>query len=493
VRHGVSQYDDSSSQLLRGHYQLRSSGGHPLWAEKGTPGTNQARKLRELSTAFDQYLRSRRKVCLITCGMAASFTFLCAMTSRMAAGGSGHASGKLPVAPPQLVVTTTDDEALDALSPSSTWVASSDVAAQYLTLGTLAAVISCFSSFLFFWWISVRKRVTISMFVMLVPLITLIIVETSKELNWNDKNGYPEIIMITSGASFGMFLPSIMSVVSPHGPNTKLWLTLGLPLGKLVVEMLFVVADGTTSNYGILPVTITAGVVILLIVFGMCIHLFGIPHVHVDHNGDSARAVCAVLWDWKMWVRFHLVMGCFASFVSTACISMFSVGAVSMALEKHTTVSLFGGGMDSEWIVPQGLVMGVYAVFGLIGGVMGRKMAYMVEDRGDGSNRASTHSTCADCFARTPITFVAVTLVGGGVIASAFKIQWGVLLPVGVFLLGYGYGFVLNMMVRYIDCSVPREANLSAYVLLLGSSFGGSCLVWAMPVWMHVATWMGGD
>ena len=39
MRHGVSQYDDPSSQLLRGHYQLRSSGGHPLWAEKGTSTT----------------------------------------------------------------------------------------------------------------------------------------------------------------------------------------------------------------------------------------------------------------------------------------------------------------------------------------------------------------------------------------------------------------------------------------------------------------------
>ena len=67
VRHGVSHYDDPSSQLLRGHYQLRGSGGQ-RWAERGTPGTNQDRKLRELSTAFDQYLRSRRKVCFITCG-----------------------------------------------------------------------------------------------------------------------------------------------------------------------------------------------------------------------------------------------------------------------------------------------------------------------------------------------------------------------------------------------------------------------------------------
>ena len=87
---------------------------------------------------------------------------------------------------------------------------------------------------------------------------------------------------------------------------------------------------------------------------------------------------------------------------------------------------------------------------------------------------------------------IAVLMVlGAFVVAGAFKINWGVLLPLGVFLLGYGSGFVKNMMVRYVDEALPKEANLVGFVLLTTSSMGGCCLVWSFPVWVKMATWMG--
>lgn len=86
-----------------------------------------------------------------------------------------------------------------------------------------------------------------------------------------------------------------------------------------------------------------------------------------------------------------------------------------------------------------------------------------------------------------------VTLLGGGIIAGAFKINWGVLLPLGVFLLGYGEGFVSNMMIRYVDEALPKEANLVGYVLLIGSCLGGCCLVWSFPIWVKMASWMGNN
>jgi hypothetical protein len=116
---------------------------------------------------------------------------------------------------------------------------------------------------------------------------------------------------------------------------------------------------------------------------------------------------------------------------------------------------------------------------------MGRKMAFMVQPtrvRGSGCLLASSQS---------PFAFLTVTLLGALVIAGAFKINWGVLLPLGVFLLGYGSGFVKNMMVRYVDEALPKEANLVGFVLLTTSSMGGCCLVWSFPVWVKMATWMG--
>jgi hypothetical protein len=473
VHRGVAHYNDPSSQLLRGDYQLRSNPSLG-WAEAGTPSTNQQRKLRQLSTAFDQYVRSRRKVIFLTCGMAAAFTFLCAMTSRMAGGSGGF---------------STAPASNNNVPPSELLPTSSAVAAWYLSLCYLSAAISCVTSFLFLWWMSVRKRVTVSMLMMMIPLLILIMIETSSTPMWSNNPGYPIIVMVLCGASWGMFFPSALSLLTPHGPNTKLWLTIGIPFGTLVVEVLFIVSEGTTSSYRTDAVTITGGIAISLIVLGLCVHMFGVPNVHVDHNGDSVHSVCSAVRNVCMWVRFYLIMGCFALFLSSAVVSMFSVGAVSMALETHATISLFGGA--SEWIVPQGLIMGLYASLGLIGSVMGRKMAYMVQTTTNEHRQGGGREWRSECVVRMPLTWVFITMLGGGVIAGAFKVNWGVLLPLGVFLLAYGQGFVTNMMVRYIDSNLPREVNLAAFTLLVASSLCGSMVVWSLPVWVDIASWMG--
>ena len=480
IHRGVSHYDDPSSSLLRGDYQLRDNQSLG-WAEAGTPGTNHTRKLRQLSTAFDQYVRSRRKVCLITFGMVAAFTFLCSMTSRLAGGPGNNNNGNTPAAAATTTPTSASNE-ITVDDPASL-PTSTDLAAWYLSICYLSAVCSCVGSYLFMFWVSLRKRVTFSMLLMLVPLIVFILVETSNNPIWSNNLGYPIIVMIGCGTSWGLFLPSILSLLTPHGPNTKLWLTFGLPFGTLVVEMLLVVCEGAVSTLGSNAVIITASIPLSLITIGLVIHIFRVPNVHVDHNGDSLYSVCSVLRNVCLWIRGPLLLGCLSLFVSSACFSMFSVGAVSMALEKHTTVALFGG--ESQWVVPQSLVMGMYASFGLIGGIMGRKMAYMVQ------TTSRQDEWKSECLVRLPLTWVVVTLLGGSVIAGAFKVNWGILLPLGVFLLGYGQGFVENQMIRYIDSNIPREANLASFTLLVGSSLGGSFIVWNMPVWVRVASWMG--
>jgi hypothetical protein len=82
------------------------------------------------------------------------------------------------------------------------------------------------------------------MLLMLAPLIVLILVETSTIPTWQDRPGFSEVVMVLAGTSWGIFLPTVLSMVTPHGRNTKLWLTLGIPCGSLVVEILFVVAEG---------------------------------------------------------------------------------------------------------------------------------------------------------------------------------------------------------------------------------------------------------
>ena len=267
IRRSVSHYDNpESSQLLRGDYQLRSS--HSVgWADSGTPNTNQTRKLRELSTAFDQYVRTRRKVIFITCGMAAAFTFLCAMTSRMAgvrdgsdrspAAAAAASSSLESVASSSLTFSVSDKDtaavvsapsveaSVDASMDASTHLsANTTLAAWYLVLCYAAAAASCVGSFLCMWIFSLRKRVTLSLLLMLGPLVILILVETSTVPTWKNRPLYPEIVMVLAGTSWGMFLPTVLSMMTPHGKNTKLWLTLGIPFGNLVVEMLFVGAEG---------------------------------------------------------------------------------------------------------------------------------------------------------------------------------------------------------------------------------------------------------
>jgi hypothetical protein len=218
------------------------------------------------------------------------------------------------------------------------------------------------------------------MIILLIPLILLIFCETSNTISWT--HYYSNFVMIFAGVGWGMFLPTVLSMLTPYGPNTKLWSTLGIPIGSLVVEILFV-AEGmgmkssqTTTHYGTKEVTVTAGISILFILIGLIVHLFAVPNVHVDDNGDSAYSVSSALGNVCLWMRGYLIIGCIAVFASSACVSMFSVGAISMALEKHTVVSLFGD--SSQMVVPEGLVMTLYTSFSLIGSLMGRKMAYMV-------------------------------------------------------------------------------------------------------------------
>lgn len=240
----TTSHYDNSSQLLRGDYQRGQ-----LWAERNTPGTNQTRKLRELSTAFDQYVRSRRKVIFITCGMAAAFVFLCGMTSRMSGGTSNnHRNRTIPTTMFSISDTDTDtDTPTTHTSPSASTpvvTSSTALAAWYLAVCYTAAMSASVGSFLFLWVCSLRKRVTLSMLLMLAPLIVLILVETSTIPTWQDRPGFSEVVMVLAGTSWGIFLPTVLSMVTPHGRNTKLWLTLGIPCGSLVVEILFVVAEG---------------------------------------------------------------------------------------------------------------------------------------------------------------------------------------------------------------------------------------------------------
>ena len=154
-----------------------------------------------------------------------------------------------------------------------------------------------------------------SMLLMMSPLILIIVLETSgrSSLPYSaislSKNSYlVETIYALTGAAFGIFMPSFFSLVSPHGPNTKLWATLGTPLGCLLVESLFA-SSVMDMNYELSheAVSATAAIALATIFVALCVHICLIPNVHIDHNGDSLRSVCSALRFGNIWLRRWLV------------------------------------------------------------------------------------------------------------------------------------------------------------------------------------------
>jgi hypothetical protein len=359
------------------------------------------------------------------------------------------------------------------------------------------------------------------MLLMTAPLILIIVSETamgssSPSSTLTYTNGYlAEMVHVLTGAAFGLFLPSFFSLVTPHGPNTKLWATLGTPLGQLLVETLFASTMlDVTYELSHQAVSGAAASGIGLIFIALCVHLCLVPNVHIDHNGDSLQSVCSALRFANIWLRKWLLRDALAMFIASATVSMFGVGAtvVVIVLDVRGTVQLFGDANDL--VLPRGLAVAIYAFFGLVGGLMGRKIAYMIWrkhgesiDSSGGSHGGVAHgssgklgmkrlglsprgplvpSTSAS-LKRLPVSYVGLALVGACIIAAGYLFDFAVVQPIGIFLVAFGHGFAQNLVCRNVDLDVPKEANLAAYSLFLGFSFAGTALVWAEPAWFLAA------
>ena len=457
---GGSSSGNSRQHLLHeiGHHHLLENGG---WADRNSPGTNEVRRLRKLGTNFEQYTRSRRKVVIVTFAMAAAFSLISGLTSRMASFKSVHARGQNMTSSrsdadndDQLILVTNTSglgDTTTAPGPNTSLVA------WYLALSSVAAVAACTGSFFLLWWISLRKRVTLSLLLMTSPLILIIVLETSMGSSSPSStltytNGYlAETVHALAGAAFGLFLPSFFSLVTPHGPNTKLWATLGTPLGQLMVEALFASTMlGVTYELSHQAVSGAAAAAIALLVAALCVHLCLVPNVHVDHNGDSLRSVCSALRFANIWLRKWLLRDALAMLVASATASMFGVGAtvVVIMLDIRGTVQLFGDSADL--VLPRGLAVAIYAFFGLVGGLMGRKIAYMIwRKQGDSmdsmdsgklglSPRGLLVPSRPASLKRLPVSYVILALVGASIIAVGYLFDFAVVQPVGIFLVRAG-------------------------------------------------------
>ena len=203
---------------------------------------------------------------------------------------------------------------------------------------------------------------------------------------------------------------SFLSLVTPHGqhqtmghPRATAWrpspsLLLAQPC--IASVPLSARCDGHVRG---LPVLAGFGTV--------CAHL-AVPNVHVDHNGDTLRSVCSALRT--------CASGCGRTFswarsasLSRAFVSCFRWGLLPRP-ERQSSVHLFG---DAAGIVlPTAMCVVLYAP-GLMGGLMGRKMASM-EPR-HGNEGASSGAR------QRPSTLVTLTGVGAGIITCGLYFDVG--------------------------------------------------------------------
>lgn len=106
------------------------------------------------------------------------------------------------------------------------------------------------------------------------------------------------------GVSIGTFEANLLSCITPLGHRTKLWATLGIPLG---VSSVLILGFGLMS-LGVHPrsIYVFVGFVNML---GMLIFLTKVPSIDVKGNGDSFQAMLQNFREWREWlplVRYAL-------------------------------------------------------------------------------------------------------------------------------------------------------------------------------------------
>ena len=321
-------------------------------------------------------------------------------------------------------------------------------AVSFLYMGNL---VFRFAHNILFFCFSPRIRVLIAMLCMVASLNLLLwgvfVCKLTHTLAWI----YGAYAL--GGVAVGSFEANLLSAITPLGHQTKMWATLGIPIG---VASITIGAFGAMASG--LPVEYIYGFVSICLIGSIFVFLFVLPYKHIPGNADSMSSFLGNLKQYNQWL-WKIKWNCLCLAVNMLVVSTFSPGVMLYIFNKKSGVTMFG--KNSSYVIGHDAFFCIYNVFTFIGATVSRKYAYV-----DKVNR--------------PIgLFLLFSLAGVVLNVTASQTNMGVLALFGGMCVFLGNGSIYNRTTKAIDNNVGSIFNLtalSAWLLVgdLGSVLGSN-------------------
>ena len=264
------------------------------------------------------------------------------------------------------------------------------------------------------------------------------------------------------GVAVGSFEANVLSAITPLGHQTKLWATLGIPIGvsSITIGAFGVMAAGASPEviYGTTIVALTCSLFVWTCV---------VPYRHIPGNSDSVAAFWGSLKDYASWlpkIKWHAL--CLA--IDMACVSTFSPGVMLYVFDSPQGVPLFGHGSTR---VNHDAFFCVYNLFTFCGETISRKFAYV------------------DTKERSPCWFLLFSLLGIALNVAGALFGFGIICPLAGLFVFLANGSIYNRTTKYVDNHVDPVFNLTALSAWLFVGDLGSVLGSNMTP--YVRQWLG--
>lgn len=264
------------------------------------------------------------------------------------------------------------------------------------------------------------------------------------------------------GVAVGSFEANVLSAITPLGHQTKLWATLGIPIGvsSITIGAFGVMAAGASPE-------VIYGVTIAALLCSLFVWSCVVPYQHIKGNSDSVSAFWGSLKDFRMWlpkIKWHAV--CLA--IDMACVSTFSPGVMLYVFDDPSGVPLLG---NHGVRVNHNAFFCVYNLFTFCGETISRKVAYV------------------DKKERSPWLFLLFSLVGIGMNVAGAIYGVGIICPLAGLFVFLANGSIYNRTTKYVDNHVDPVFNLTALSAWLFVGDLGSVLGSNMTP--YVRQWLG--
>ncbi len=319
-------------------------------------------------------------------------------------------------------------------------------AVSFLYLGNL--IFRFAHNFLFF-CVTPRWRVIIAMLSMMISMSVLL----GPVFLWDNTNlVWVYVAYMLGGVAIGSFEANLLSAIAPLGHQTKLWATMGIPIGVSTITIggFIVMAIGVVPEY-------IYGVTIFGLSIGIFIFSFIIPYHHVDNNSDSFSAFIQNIREWRQWlpqIKSHSIVLA----VNMCCVSLFSPGLMLYVYDNPSGVPLWKG-----LVVDTDAFFAVYNSFTFIGATIGRNLAYT-----DKKNRPVVY-------------FLIFSALGATINTFAGMNNFAIISPIAAMCVFLANGSIYNYTCKFIDSELKKEHNLTAcsfwlFVGDLGSTTGSNLI-----------------